>query len=109
MTLSAHLLSQHLGAMQTPQSGYHYQHYGNNTHAFTPQTPMAGNDGSQFGAHHGVSPWAMSQAHMPTATPGRFTTWSEEKVATLQVRLSRKLGPEYITQRPGPGGGPKLR
>jgi recombination DNA repair RAD52 pathway protein len=39
----------------------------------------------------------------------RFSAWSEEKIATLQSRLARKLGPEYVTQRPGPGGGPKLR
>ncbi|RXK39941.1 hypothetical protein M231_02736 [Tremella mesenterica] len=38
----------------------------------------------------------------------KFTQWSEEKVATLQARLAKKLGPEYITQRPGPAGGPKL-
>jgi DNA repair and recombination protein RAD52 len=37
------------------------------------------------------------------------TTWSEERVEQLQARLRRKLGPEYVTQRPGPGGGPKLR
>ncbi|KAI5118012.1 hypothetical protein M0805_003449 [Coniferiporia weirii] len=30
------------------------------------------------------------------------------KVATLQAKLDKKLGPEYISQRPGPGGGPKL-
>jgi len=41
--------------------------------------------------------------------PSRFSQWSEEKVAALQVRLAKKLGPEYVTQRPGPGGGPKLR
>jgi hypothetical protein len=39
----------------------------------------------------------------------RITSWSEERVAQLQARLARKLGPEYVTQRPGPGGGPKLR
>lgn len=39
----------------------------------------------------------------------RVTTWSEERVEQLQARLRRKLGPEYVTQRPGPGGGPKLR
>lgn len=39
----------------------------------------------------------------------RVTSWSEERVAQLQARLARKLGPEYVTQRPGPGGGPKLR
>lgn len=30
------------------------------------------------------------------------------KIATLQAKLNMKLGPEYISQRPGPGGGPKL-
>ncbi|RDB30685.1 DNA repair and recombination protein rhm52 [Hypsizygus marmoreus] len=30
------------------------------------------------------------------------------KVAALQAKLNQKLGPEYISQRPGPGGGPKL-
>jgi DNA repair and recombination protein RAD52 len=31
-----------------------------------------------------------------------------KKIATLQVKLDRKLGPEFISQRPGPAGGPKL-
>ncbi|KAF9477808.1 hypothetical protein BDN70DRAFT_810022 [Pholiota conissans] len=31
-----------------------------------------------------------------------------KKIAALQVKLDQKLGPEYISQRPGPGGGPKL-
>jgi DNA repair and recombination protein RAD52 len=30
------------------------------------------------------------------------------KIANLQAKLNQKLGPEYISQRPGPGGGPKL-
>lgn len=30
------------------------------------------------------------------------------KIAALQAKLDQKLGPEYISQRPGPGGGPKL-
>lgn len=30
------------------------------------------------------------------------------KIASLQSKLNQKLGPEYISQRPGPGGGPKL-
>ncbi|KAH7887038.1 hypothetical protein F5I97DRAFT_1808234, partial [Phlebopus sp. FC_14] len=40
-----------------------------------------------------------------------LTDMSEEtaiKIATLQAKLNKKLGPEYISQRPGPGGGPKL-
>lgn len=31
-----------------------------------------------------------------------------KRIATLQAKLNKKLGPEYISQRPGPGGGPKL-
>ncbi|KAJ8081940.1 DNA repair protein rad52 [Marasmius tenuissimus] len=30
------------------------------------------------------------------------------KIAALQAKLNQKLGPEYISTRPGPGGGPKL-
>ncbi|KAI0738916.1 Rad52 22 double-strand break repair protein [Daedaleopsis nitida] len=30
------------------------------------------------------------------------------KLAEMQAKLNKKLGPEYISQRPGPGGGPKL-
>ena len=56
----------------------------------------------------GESSWMMGHGTQMTGGGG-FTKWSEEKVAALQVRLARKLGPEYITQRPGPGGGPKLR
>lgn len=40
-----------------------------------------------------------------------FMDLSEEtarRIATLQAKLDKKLGPEYISQRPGPGGGPKL-
>lgn len=30
------------------------------------------------------------------------------KIAALQAKLNQKLGPEFISQRPGPAGGPKL-
>lgn len=48
-----------------------------------------------------------------TSTPSEVQSpsISEEtakKIATLQAKLDKKLGPEYISQRPGPGGGPKL-
>jgi DNA repair and recombination protein RAD52 len=33
---------------------------------------------------------------------------TQQKLATLQVKLNQRLGPEYLSQRPGPGGGPKL-
>jgi len=31
-----------------------------------------------------------------------------QAVATLQAKLNQRLGPEYISQRPGPGNGSKL-
>ena len=40
-----------------------------------------------------------------------FADISEEtakKIASLQAKLNQKLGPEFISQRPGPGGGMKL-
>jgi DNA repair and recombination protein RAD52 len=40
-----------------------------------------------------------------------YMNLSEEnamKIATLQAKLNKKLGPEFVSQRPGPGGGPKL-
>ena len=46
-----------------------------------------------------------------TANPYANETMSEEtakRIATLQVKLDQKLGPEYISQRQGPRGGPKL-
>ncbi|KAG9104865.1 DNA repair protein rad52 [Ceratobasidium sp. 370] len=33
---------------------------------------------------------------------------STEQLAAMQAKLNRKLGPEFLSQRPGPGGGPKL-
>ncbi|GMK55457.1 hypothetical protein CspeluHIS016_0205130 [Cutaneotrichosporon spelunceum] len=73
-------------------------------------TPLANVvEGSQFGMHHGmpIAPF-MSQGFSGTPGPAQFTTWSEEKVATMQARLQRQLGPEYVTQRTGHGGGGKL-
>lgn len=40
-----------------------------------------------------------------------FMDMSDEttmKIAALQAKLNQKLGPEFISQRPGPGGGQKL-
>ena len=40
-----------------------------------------------------------------------LTDVSEEtskKISALQQKLDKRLGPEFISQRPGPSGGPKL-
>jgi len=47
----------------------------------------------------------------PIYTPYVNEAMSEEaarRIATLQVKLDQKLGPEYISQRQGPRGGSKL-
>ena len=39
----------------------------------------------------------------------RMSEYTAGQIATLQSRLQKQLGPEYIMNRPGPGGGPALR
>lgn len=34
----------------------------------------------------------------------RITEYTAQEIATLQSRLEKQLGPEYISSRPGPGG-----
>lgn len=55
------------------------------------------------------------QAFAPYAFGTQSSFMSEEmseatakKIASLQAKLNQKLGPEYISQRPGPGGGQKF-
>lgn len=69
-----------------------------------------GMDDDQWLSNHGAPWWAgMMMAMMNRReNPNGFTAWSEEKVAQLQSRLSKRLGPEYVATRPGPGGGSKL-
>lgn len=61
-------------------------------------TPLAQQSFSLFGSQH-------------TSFADDSISISEEtakRIASLQVKLNQKLGPEFISQRPGPGGGPKL-
>jgi DNA repair and recombination protein RAD52 len=37
-------------------------------------------------------------------TPPRISEYTAQEIATLQSRLERRLGPEYISSRTGPGG-----
>jgi len=37
--------------------------------------------------------------------PNRITEYTAREIATLQSRLDKQLGPEYISTRPGAGGG----
>ncbi|KAL2178050.1 uncharacterized protein P884DRAFT_258944 [Thermothelomyces heterothallicus CBS 202.75] len=36
--------------------------------------------------------------------PQRVSEWTAQEIATLQSRLDKQLGPEYISTRPGPSG-----
>ena len=44
----------------------------------------------------------------PSFTDSGFSDATTHKMTALQAKLNQKLGPEYISQRPGPAGGPKL-
>jgi len=61
---------------------------------------------------HGTAPSAYSKSLDFSESSFSFSTpISDEttlKIAAIQAKLNQKLGPEYISQRPGPGGGPKL-
>ena len=37
-----------------------------------------------------------------------FEKSSSFEASVIQAKLNRRLGPEYVSQRPSPGGGPKL-
>jgi len=43
-----------------------------------------------------------------SGVPESISTQTAVEIATLQAKLNKQLGPEYISTRPGPGGGPKL-
>lgn len=43
--------------------------------------------------------------HYYEPPPQRISVWTAQEIATLQSRLDKKLGPEYISSRQGPGGG----
>lgn len=75
---------------------------------------MADPDQTWYSNHGAAGPstsMSMASTSMGMGGPAgsRFSQWSEEKVARMQARLARKLGPEYVSTRQGPAGGGKLR
>ncbi|QRV91426.1 DNA repair and recombination protein RAD22 [Ceratobasidium sp. AG-Ba] len=63
----------------------------------------------------GTQPFdALRHVYSPTAHGNlshisSFSNFSSaDQLAEMQAKLNKKLGPEFISQRPGPGGGPKL-
>ncbi|PPQ99253.1 hypothetical protein CVT24_009298 [Panaeolus cyanescens] len=64
---------------------------------------------------HGTNPFGqrnMSMYSQPFTPfregPSYMSQDSAEKLSRIQAKLNQKLGPEFLSQRPGPGGGPKL-
>lgn len=82
-----------------------------------PSTPIITSGAMSFDARmHGTPGPSLPPFFSPSPAPNLlfgFTPLSEDsttakQIATLQAKLNKRLGPEYISQRPGPGGGPKL-
>ena len=90
---SSHLINQH-----NPNSPFNSSIVSHGAMSFNPNmhgTPQAQRSFSFFGNDSSFANDSISEE-------------SARKLASLQVKLNQKLGPEYISQRPGPGGGPKL-
>lgn len=65
---------------------------------------------SQASQYPGYSANASTSSGPLVQLPGYMdlSAQTAQQISTLQAKLDKKLGPEYISQRPGPGGGPKL-
>ncbi|KAG2059564.1 hypothetical protein BDR06DRAFT_905002 [Suillus hirtellus] len=93
---SGHLLDSYNMTMQRPAPGFGQ-----------PQSRVVTSgamsfDASMHGSFTSTNPFADRSFSMDMSDDTAI------KIATLQAKLNKKLGPEYISQRPGPGGGPKL-
>ncbi len=56
---------------------------------------------------HGTQSFSLTQ-HSTDSGMMEVSSFSIERVAALQAKLEQKLGPEYISHRPAPGGNGKL-
>ncbi|KAJ1025886.1 hypothetical protein NDA16_002512 [Ustilago loliicola] len=70
---------------------------------------------SRSSANAGYQPRTLTQYDYPGgwgaqtfSGVGGLTQDSASRIATLQAKLNQRLGPEYLSQRLGPGGGKKL-
>lgn len=67
---------------------------------------------SSVGAQHRGGPAIIGMPNAPNAAAAnpfeeperRINEYTAQEIATLQARLDKKLGPEYISARPGAGG-----
>lgn len=117
-SLSSHLLSAHTGytnrkpapPFDEPLDSTHLTTSG----AMAYNASMHGSFAAvpAFNTQH-QQPYPSYNAHALSLPPppANYMELSEQtaiQIASLQAKLNRKLGPEFISQRPGPGGGPKL-
>jgi DNA repair and recombination protein RAD52 len=101
-------------------AGAFSQHLINSYHTHTqrraPFVAFGGSTAPTDLAVHGAMSFAPGmhgsfREHSSFDTQPSFLDVSEAtatRIAELQAKLDRKLGPEFVSQRPGPGGGPKL-
>lgn len=67
-----------------------------------------------FGGHGLTAANTSTQLGFFPLSHGNFSqmsstsSFSADRLAEMQAKLNKKLGPEFISQRPGPGGGAKL-
>ena len=54
------------------------------------------------GYYANVPPQTITRANVD------ISAHTAQQIATIQAKLDKKLGPEFISQRPGPGGAGKL-
>ena len=97
-SFSGHLLNSFMASYQP--TGPFAQPLNISTHgpmSFAPS--MHGSSNNSFGTQ---------ASFCPDASFAEMSEDSARRIAALQAKLDKKLGPEYISQRPGPGGGPKL-
>lgn len=92
---SGHLLESYMLA-QTPRG------------PFGQSTPQIATSGAMAFAPSMHGTFSQLPSMLDNSSLMELSKESAAKIASLQAKLDKKLGPEYISQRPGPGGGPKL-
>ena len=72
--------------------------------SFTAYPSFSQQSQSFFGSGYNANP----PQHTMASPYVDLSTQTAQQIATLQAKLNKKLGPEYISQRPGPSGQGKL-
>lgn len=77
----------------------------------SPMDPASDRFDCSVGDQHRGGPASVGMPNAPSTTANpfdepqrRMSEYTAQDIATLQARLDKKLGPEYISNRPGAGG-----